>query len=161
MINNQVKIKMQISTKTKNQKNHTIKSTQKQKIQEAKTVQSIDDENEYVIIQSTPKDKKKEKWLQPQKTPQEKQTPQEKELPAQNITFYDPDEEQIKKSYAKTAQHERGSPPEFNPQTNTYTYAIIRNQQEKQSALLNYALTLKPSQNEEEMLKYHESEEEY
>ena len=95
---------------------------------------------------------------QPTSTNPEK-TPQEEQQKAMEIIFFDPDEEQIKESYSNEAKHGRG-PPEFNPQDNTYTYAIDKDERGEPKAQFYYMLKIKPDHNENEILQYHEREEE-
>jgi len=113
------------------------------------------------------KDKKKEKVINERnktKSQESKNTnankPQEYTILAQDIIFHDPDEEQIKKSYENETQHGRG-PPEFNPQDNTYTYSIDRGPDGEHRTQHYHVLKLKPTENEQEILQYHEREDEY
>jgi len=87
------------------------------------------------------------------------QTSQENKQLAASQTFYDPDEEQIKKSYENEAQHGLG-PLEFDPQTNIYTYAIDQNLDGEYQSQFYHMLKIKPYASEEEIPKYHEREEE-
>jgi len=75
------------------------------------------------------------------------------------IIFFDPDEEQIKESYSNEAKRGRG-PPEFDPQDNTYTYAIDRNGKGKYKTQFYYMLKIKPGRRENEIPQYREREEE-
>ena len=83
---------------------------------------------------------------------------QENQLLAKNLTFYDPDEWQIIKSYENEAHRGRW-PPEFDPQTNTYTYAIDRGANGEYRTQFYHTVEIKPYANTEAILKYHESEE--
>ena len=87
-------------------------------------------------------------------------TPPENTILAKDLVFLDPDEEQVKQSYANEAQRGRG-PPEFDPQDNTYTYAIDRGPGGEYRTQYYHMIKLKPDKNEQEILQYHEREDEY
>jgi len=77
---------------------------------------------------------------------------------AANLTFYDPDEEYIKQTYANTARLGRG-PPEFDKRQNTYTYAIDVDEKGHHKTQYYHKLTIKPHLNEMEILQHQEEDE--
>merc|ERR1712112_556429 len=114
------------------------------------------------------KNKEKEKTKHQKTTPNPDKTriqaeisPRESQKQANQLVFHDPDEEQMTTSDKEGEKQGGRPPPEYDPQTNIYTYGMDRYPEGECKTNSYYMLRARPDKNEEEILRYHEREEEY
>ena len=88
-------------------------------------------------------------------------SPQESQKQANQLTFHDPDEEQIIASYKEKDNQGGRPPPEYDPKTKIYTYGMDRDPNGECKTNSYYMLKIKSNKNEEEIPKHHEREDEY
>merc|ERR1712112_103946 len=114
------------------------------------------------------KNKEKEKTKHQKTTPgpgktriQAEISPQESQKQANQLVFRDPDEEQKTTSDKEGEKQGGRPPPEYDPQTNIYTYGMDRYPDGECKTNSYYMLRTRPGKNEEAIPRYHEREEEY